>query len=112
MNFYYFLGSGVDLAAVVKICLVLALFCTYPLMMFPVVRILELKLIPEPGKKIWQGVGKKYVQKSAVTCQNQTNIGKISSTRQEQYGLCLGVKACTTTRRLLHSLQGHILMGM
>ena len=33
-----------------------------------------------------------------------------SSMRQEQYGLSLDVLACTATGRLLHILQGHILI--
>ncbi|KAK2170514.1 hypothetical protein LSH36_2g01039 [Paralvinella palmiformis] len=47
-------GSSLDFAVLVKVCLCLGLFFTYPIMMFPVIELLEKKLLPDPEKK-WQG---------------------------------------------------------
>ncbi|BFZ24128.1 hypothetical protein BsWGS_27167 [Bradybaena similaris] len=48
-------GSGFDFGLVVKSCLCLALFFTYPVMMFPVMKILEHYFIPDAGKTVWKG---------------------------------------------------------
>ncbi|XP_064636490.1 uncharacterized protein LOC135493268 isoform X2 [Lineus longissimus] len=47
-------GSSLDFAIMVKSCLCLSLFFTYPVMMFPVMRILERKLSMDPNKR-WPG---------------------------------------------------------
>lgn len=47
-------GSSLDFAILVKVCLCLGLFFTYPIMMFPVIELLEKKLLPDPEKR-WQG---------------------------------------------------------
>lgn len=48
-------GDSLDFALVVKTCLCLALFFTYPVMMFPVIGILEKKLLTKPGENILYG---------------------------------------------------------
>lgn len=48
-------GDSVDFAMIVKSCLCLALFFTYPVMMFPVMQILDGYLIWEPEKNIGKG---------------------------------------------------------
>ncbi|KAI0219624.1 Amino acid transporter AVT3B [Lamellibrachia satsuma] len=47
--------DSLDFALVVKTCLCLALFFTYPVMMFPVIGILEKKLLHKPGENVWHG---------------------------------------------------------
>ncbi|ELT99255.1 hypothetical protein CAPTEDRAFT_221555 [Capitella teleta] len=47
-------GTSLDFAIVVKSCLCLALFFTYPIMMFPVIKLLEVKVLPRP-ESVWQG---------------------------------------------------------
>ncbi|XP_074650041.1 uncharacterized protein LOC141905165 [Tubulanus polymorphus] len=48
-------GRGLDFAVMVKSCLCLALFFTYPVMMFPVVHLLEVKLLRAPYESVWLG---------------------------------------------------------
>ncbi|KAK3100134.1 hypothetical protein FSP39_015195 [Pinctada imbricata] len=48
-------GESLDFAMIVKSFLCLALFFTYPVMMFPVMKILEVYMISDPGKSIWRG---------------------------------------------------------
>ncbi|KAK2188576.1 hypothetical protein NP493_128g04002 [Ridgeia piscesae] len=48
-------GDSLDFALVVKTCLCLALFFTYPVMMFPVIGILEKKLLKNPAENRWHG---------------------------------------------------------
>ncbi|XP_013395814.1 amino acid transporter AVT3B isoform X1 [Lingula anatina] len=48
-------GQSLDFAIVVKSCLCLALFFTYPVMMFPVMNILEKRFLPKAKEKLWQG---------------------------------------------------------
>ncbi|RUS78351.1 hypothetical protein EGW08_013902 [Elysia chlorotica] len=48
-------GTGLDFSLVVKSCLCVALFCTYPVMMFPVMKILERYFIPDAHKSFWKG---------------------------------------------------------
>ncbi|KAL5012999.1 hypothetical protein ScPMuIL_011550 [Solemya velum] len=48
-------GDSVDFSMIVKSCLCLALFFTYPVMMFPVMHILEGYLIKEPKVHKWKG---------------------------------------------------------
>ncbi|GFO11588.1 proton-coupled amino acid transporter 1 [Plakobranchus ocellatus] len=48
-------GTGLDFSLLVKSCLCVALFCTYPVMMFPVMRILEHYFIPDAHKSFWKG---------------------------------------------------------
>lgn len=47
-------GASLDFAIVVKSCLCLALFFTYPVMMFPVINILEKKILSDPSR-VWPG---------------------------------------------------------
>ncbi|CAG5134824.1 unnamed protein product [Candidula unifasciata] len=48
-------SSGFGFSLVVKSCLCLALFFTYPVMMFPVMKILEHYFIPDAGNTAWKG---------------------------------------------------------
>ncbi|XP_021364351.1 amino acid transporter ANTL1-like isoform X1 [Mizuhopecten yessoensis] len=48
-------GDSIDFAMIVKSCLCLALFFTYPVMMFPVMKILEGYLFVNVEKQIWKG---------------------------------------------------------
>ncbi|XP_071125600.1 uncharacterized protein [Mytilus edulis] len=48
-------GDSLDFAVIVKSLLCLALFFTYPVMMFPVMKILEGYLMSNPEKHIWRG---------------------------------------------------------
>ncbi|KAK3798097.1 hypothetical protein RRG08_034653 [Elysia crispata] len=48
-------GTGLDFSLIVKSCLCVALFCTYPVMMFPVMNILERYFIPDAHKSLWKG---------------------------------------------------------
>jgi len=48
-------GDGFNFSLVVKSCLCLALFCTYPVMMFPVMSILERYFLPDANKSMWKG---------------------------------------------------------
>ncbi|CAH1776436.1 unnamed protein product [Owenia fusiformis] len=48
-------GESLDFALMVKSCLCLALFFTYPVMMFPVINILESKIISNPKENLWKG---------------------------------------------------------
>ena len=41
------LGAGLDFGMLVKSCLCLGIFFTYPVMMFPVIKILEAYLLPD-----------------------------------------------------------------
>lgn len=47
-------GSGFDFGMLVKSCLCLGIFFTYPVMMFPVIKILENYLLPDAGKSVWK----------------------------------------------------------
>jgi len=49
------IGYGFDFAMVVKSCLCLALFFTYPVMMFPVVQLMESKACKSAGENMWRG---------------------------------------------------------
>ncbi|KAI8797884.1 amino acid transporter ANTL1 [Biomphalaria glabrata] len=48
-------GDGFSFAAVVKSCMCFALFLTYPVMMFPVMKILEHYFIIDADRAIWKG---------------------------------------------------------
>ncbi|XP_060064830.1 uncharacterized protein LOC132545171 [Ylistrum balloti] len=48
-------GDSIDFAMIVKSCLCLALFFTYPVMMFPVMKILEGYLFVDGESQIWKG---------------------------------------------------------
>lgn len=48
-------GDSIDFAMIVKSCLCLALFFTYPVMMFPVMKILEGYLFANVENQIWKG---------------------------------------------------------
>ncbi|XP_076468194.1 uncharacterized protein LOC143299009 [Babylonia areolata] len=47
-------GTGFDFGMLVKSCLCLGVFFTYPIMMFPVVKLLETYLLPDAGKSVWK----------------------------------------------------------
>lgn len=47
-------GSTVDFAMIVKTCLCLSLFCTYPVMMFPVTQMLESRLLGETRNRSYE----------------------------------------------------------
>lgn len=48
-------GKALDFALMVKSFLCLAMFFTYPVMLFPAVKVLEGYFIHEPEKKFWKG---------------------------------------------------------
>ncbi|KAL8570274.1 hypothetical protein ACOMHN_011296 [Nucella lapillus] len=47
-------GTGFDFGMMVKSCLCLGIFFTYPVMMFPVIKLLENYLLPDAGKSVWK----------------------------------------------------------
>ena len=55
---FIFLFLGI-LPELVKSCLCFSLFFTYPVMMFPVVSIIESRLMPDPNKNEKHGVSMK-----------------------------------------------------
>ncbi|KAK7496453.1 hypothetical protein BaRGS_00012375 [Batillaria attramentaria] len=48
-------GLGLDFSMLVKSCLCLGIFFTYPVMLFPVNRILETYFLQDGGKTVWKG---------------------------------------------------------
>lgn len=48
-------GLGVDFSMLVKSCLCLGIFFTYPVMLFPVNRIMETYFLQDGGKTVWKG---------------------------------------------------------
>ncbi|XP_005103592.2 amino acid transporter AVT3B [Aplysia californica] len=48
-------GAGLNFSVLVKSCLCVALFCTYPVMMYPVMQILERYFIHDAAKSMWKG---------------------------------------------------------
>ncbi|KAK7096982.1 hypothetical protein V1264_004024 [Littorina saxatilis] len=49
-------GTGLDFGMMVKSCLCLGIFFTYPVMMFPVIKILETYFLPDAAKFVWKAV--------------------------------------------------------
>ncbi|XP_070197202.1 uncharacterized protein [Littorina saxatilis] len=47
-------GTGLDFGMMVKSCLCLGIFFTYPVMMFPVIKILETYFLPDAAKFVWK----------------------------------------------------------
>ncbi|XP_046553447.1 amino acid transporter AVT3B-like isoform X2 [Haliotis rubra] len=48
-------GQSIDFSMIVKSFLCIALYCTYPVMMFPVMKILERYTITDADKNYWKG---------------------------------------------------------
>ena len=54
--FFLSVGVGFDFGMLVKSCLCLGIFFTYPVMMFPVIKIMETYFLPDAGKSVWKAV--------------------------------------------------------
>ena len=62
-------GDGFDFGVLVKLCLCLGVFFTYPVMLFPVTQILQSHFLPDAGKYMWKGV---RVFSASMPCVVQT----------------------------------------